>query len=110
MSGPTATTTPPTNTALARRVFERSDRVLWSLSGTGIVLHNFDRRQFLELDMLGYRLWGFLDGGRTVEQAIARAWAAFDETVPVSQAKRESWEIIEVLVENGFIEERRAGA
>jgi hypothetical protein len=108
MNGATAATASPTRKTLGKRVFERSDRVLWSVSGTGIVLHNFDRRQFLELNMLGYRLWGFLDGGRTADEAIARACAASDGSVPGAQAERESWEIMEILIENAFVEERRA--
>jgi hypothetical protein len=44
--------------------------VLWSLSPRGIVLHDLVRNAYLELDEVGYRTWGFLDGARTVEETI----------------------------------------
>lgn len=80
------------------RVLERSDTVLWTLAPGGIVLHNFALHCFLELDEVGYRLWGYLDGARTVEDAVRLVAASGDE-----EKVRET---ISTLVEYGFVTER----
>ena len=86
------------------RVLERSDTVLWSLAGDGIVLHNFVRRRFLHLDEVGYRAWAYLDGARTVEEVVALCCA--DGGRPQHTREHHVREIVETLAENGFIEER----
>lgn len=78
-------------------VLERSDTVLWTLAADGIVLHNFARHVFLELDGLGYRIWGYLDGARTVDEVVARLATGPDEEERVR-------EVIAALAANGFVE------
>lgn len=87
--------------AVDARVLERSDTVLWTLAGTGIVLHNFASRRFLELDAVGYRAWGFLDGARSADEVVASVRA--DPGPPAPEAELRA--LIEVLVEHGFVHE-----
>ncbi len=86
-------------------VLERSDVVLWTLAPPGILLHNFASRRFLQLDELGYLAWGFLDGGRTVQEVITRC-SSNGRTSKMAQ--REVRAVVKTLFQHGFIEERRA--
>lgn len=86
------------------RTFERSDSVLWTVSSPGVVLHNFARRTFLELDATGYVVWGFLDGARPVEEVVAMAVEATGGNG--DEAARRVREIVATLIEHGFVEER----
>jgi hypothetical protein len=56
-----------------RRMLQRSDNVLWSIAPPGIMLHHLGLGIYLELDALGYSLWAYLDGARTVEDAVRKA-------------------------------------
>lgn len=56
----------------ATKRLERSSDVLWSLSPTGIVLHQLRTRRYMELDRSGYYAWALLDGARTVSEVIER--------------------------------------
>jgi hypothetical protein len=78
--------------------------VLWSLAGNGIVLHNFVRRRYLYLDEVGYKAWAYLDGARTVEDVVALCCAGGARTPRARE--RHVREIVDTLVEYGFIEER----
>lgn len=84
------------------RTFERSDSVLWTVSSPGVVLHNFARRTFLELDATGYAVWGFLDGARPVDEVVAMTVEATDG----DESARRVREIVTMLIEHGFVEER----
>jgi hypothetical protein len=97
----------PQPLACDRRILERSDTVLWTLAASGIVLHNFSQRYFLELDAVGYRTWGFLDGARTVDEVVARCSAQ----APAGARERRKCErkirnIVETLATYGFVVER----
>lgn len=88
------------------RIFERSDSVLWTLAGSGAVLHNFACRTFLELDPTGYVIWGFLDGARPVEEVVTMAVEAGSERIDRSEREKRVREIVTTLIEHGFVEER----
>ncbi|MGB8510863.1 MAG: PqqD family protein [Pyrinomonadaceae bacterium] len=91
------------------RILERSDTVLWSLAQPGIVLHNFARRLYLELDEVGYRAWAYLDGARTVEEVVVRCCTRSEDGDGPSRAcERHVREIVDTLVEHRFVEERVA--
>jgi hypothetical protein len=97
----------PRRLACDQRILERSENVLWTLAPAGIVLHNFSQRYFLELDTLGYRAWGFLDGARTVDDVVARCSAQ----APAVARERRKFErkirnIVETLATYGFVVER----
>lgn len=87
------------------RFLERSDTVLWSLAPGGIVLHNYARRCFLELDQLGYRLWGLLDGARPVEEVVRSPQVA-QSGGKNGTSESAAREIVATLVAHGFVEER----
>lgn len=42
--------------------WEKSDNVLWAFTPRGIILHNFQRGAFLELDGAEHVIWSHLDG------------------------------------------------
>jgi hypothetical protein len=86
-------------------ILERSDTVLWTIAPPGIVLHNFVRRQYIQLDAVGYAAWGFLDGGRTVKEVVERC-SSKGQPDDRTQLQRHLRGIVQTLVENGFIEER----
>lgn len=89
------------------RVLERSDTVLWTLAPPGIVLHNFARRLYIELDDVGYRVWAYLDGARTIDEVVARCCA--EQTGSARSRRglaRRITQVIDTLFENGFIAER----
>lgn len=94
--------------AIGELTLERSDTVLWSLSPGGIVLHNFARRCFLELDDVGYRTWAYLDGARPVDEVVRRVC---EESSSADVGERQLGEkvngIIGTLLEHGFVAERR---
>src|SRR5438128_12225622 len=86
--------------SLDNLVLERSDTVLWTIAPPGIVLHNFARRKYIQLDKIGYAAWGLLDGARTVKEVIDRCAAGR------SQQRREVRSIVRTLTDNGFVVER----
>jgi len=90
------------------RVLERSDNVLWTIAPPGILLHNFARRRFLELDEVGYKAWGYLDGARTVDEVVARCTesAGADPKSKVANIKKVHG-IVQTLFAHGFVEERK---
>jgi len=85
------------------RILERSETVLWTIAPPGIVLHNFARRKYIQLDKTGYAAWGLLDGARTVKEVIERC--AADR----SQQRREVRSIVRTLADHGFVVERNHG-
>lgn len=85
------------------RILERSDTVLWTIAGDGILLHNFARRRYLELDALGYAAWGFLDGARTVDEVVARCTQQGRSASELRTLERRVRRFVDVLVEHGFI-------
>lgn len=89
------------NGALDSLILERSETVLWTIAPPGIVLHNFARRKFMQLDAVGYSAWGFLDGARTVGEVIER-------TTPHGKPalRKRLHSVIRTLAYNGFIVER----
>jgi hypothetical protein len=87
---------------VAQLVVERNEVVLWSLSPSGLVLHHVKRGAYLELDAAGYMLWAYLDGARTVGDAVATtARANPDHTT------RRLLDMASTLFTNGFVVERR---
>lgn len=89
------------------RMLERADHVLWSLAPPGIVLHNFKRRQFLELDAIGYLAWGYLDGARTVDEVVERCCESIaDQPHARAAAAKRLRDVVDMLASHGFIEER----
>ncbi|RSK38916.1 PqqD family protein [Hymenobacter perfusus] len=97
---------PKSSNELDERVLERSDWVLWTLAPNGIVLHNLQRRYFLELDNLGYSVWGFLDGARTVEEVINRCCSVQDNGELQPSCELHIRNMISTMAQYGFIEER----
>src|SRR5882724_371788 len=93
------------NETLGARVLERSDNVLWTVAPPGILLHNLELRLYFELDALGYVAWGFLDGGRTVDEVVSRCLERFPRTVH-EQTAADLIEIIKTLQEHGFVKDR----
>lgn len=93
---------------IGRRLLERSDTVLWTLSPGGIVLHNFAKRVFLELDEVGYRTWAFLDGARAVDEVVARVCvdSAVGNGTRTRDIEPRVREIVDTLLEHGFVVER----
>ena len=91
------------------RILERCDTVLWSLAQPGIVLHNLTRQLYLELDEVGYKVWAYLDGARTVEEVVGRCCEGGDGGGRPSRAcDRHVRDIVDTLVKYGFVEERVA--
>jgi len=96
----------PERTVEDCRVLERSDNVHWTLASKGILLHNFAHRCFLELDEVGYRAWGLLDGARSADDVVATCCAEFAGShgdTGLDQAVRD---IVNTLYSHGFIVER----
>jgi len=94
--------------SLGTRLLERSDNVLWTIAPPGILLHNFAQGRFLELDELGYKAWGYLDGARTVDEVIAQSLAAAGAASTSSAAAvKKVRTIVQTLFANGFVEERK---
>lgn len=89
----------------ARRL-ERSDTVLWSLSPKGIVLHNFVRREYIELDQTGYLLWSLLDGSRSIDQVIVMCREHQGAKLNRIPSPIKMQEIISLLFMHEFIVER----
>jgi hypothetical protein len=81
-------------------VLERSDTVLWTIAPPGIVLHNFARRQYIQLDETGYAAWALLDGARSVKEVIDRCASG------QAERRREVRSIVRTLADNGFVVER----
>lgn len=48
-------------------VLEKNDNVLWAFMPNGIILHNYERREFIELQGLEADVWAYCDGAHTVE-------------------------------------------
>jgi hypothetical protein len=97
-----------TRAAPSKITLERSDMVLWSLSPRGIVLHDLIRNAYLELDEVGYRTWGFLDGARTLEETIdlsARSIAGGRDAAVTRKVRR----AVRALQSQGFLVERTDG-
>jgi hypothetical protein len=89
------------------QILERSDTVLWTIAPPGIVLHNFARRKFLQLDAKGYAAWGFLDGARTVREVIDRCCVLSDgDDRKKGDVRQELRDIVQTLAENEFVVER----
>lgn len=103
-----ASPTPSLPPHIGGRILERSDTVLWTLSPGGIVLHNFARRVFLELDEIGYQTWGFLDGARPVDEVVARVCvdSAPGNGTVVRSIEPKVKQIVATLLEHGFVAER----
>ena|ERR1700694_1875594 len=89
------------------RVLERSETVFWTLAPPGILLHNFARRCFLELDAVGYKAWAFLDGARTVDEVVARCCKNTSDLRTQRSLARAVTGLVTTLVEYGFVEERK---
>ena len=87
------------------QVLERSNNVLWSLSPTGIVLHNVVSRTFLELDEMGYRVWGLLDGARSAGHVIK--YLAEEGSAPSKSLRRKLRDVIQTLATYGFVGTRQ---
>lgn len=85
---------------------ERSDAVLWSLSPKGIVLHNFIRREYIELDQTGYLLWCLLDGSRSIDQVITMCREQQGVKLSRIPSPKKMREIISLLFMHEFIAER----
>lgn len=90
---------------------ERSDNVLWSLTLDGIILHHLVTSRYMELDGSGYRLWGLLDGARSVDE-VTKLALGLDAPVllrgvaaSLTQDETGLLRIIEALLQNGFIVE-----
>lgn len=92
------------------RYLERSDNVFWTIAPPGILLHNFTLRYYLELDAVGYRLWGYLDGARTVDEVVDRCCEEFAGVQPRETLRRSIRDIVETLLTHGFVVERGSGA
>jgi hypothetical protein len=93
---------------LLSMLLERSDFVLWSLSPNGIVLHHLDDGIYLELDALGYLLWGLLDGGRTVEEVMQLSEELSVQRgihLELAVVRDKMRQIISVLLHNRFVVE-----
>jgi len=85
---------------------ERCDTVLWSLAPGGMVLHNVVSGLYLELDPLGYRVWGLLDGAHSASE-IRRICAVGTPDCAGMQARVD--QIIETLLQYGYVEARDHG-
>lgn len=90
---------------------ERSDNVLWSLTPSGIILHDLLTGRYMELDGSGYRLWSLLDGARSVDEVVKLAPSLDAPTLlrgvaPDSpQDDAGMLRTIDALLQNGFIGE-----
>lgn len=84
---------------------ERGDSVLWSLSPRGIILHELSYGKYLELDAIGYGVWGFLDGARPLREVVDLCLSRFGDK-PAPTVRRQVRRIVNVLLEHGFIMER----
>ncbi len=99
----------PPKAAQDNRKMERSDSVLWTLSPTGIVLHNFRIRRYLELDQVGYRAWALLAGARTVDEVIERSVPGSTSTRSATALSRRLRQTIQTMAAHGFLQERPDG-
>ena len=98
-------TTVASSTEIGNHLLERGDTVLWTLTGHGIILHNFASHRFLELDEIGYRTWGYLDGARPVDEVISCVLAGgFDPPRDGLEVRA----LITGLFEYGFVRQRRS--
>lgn len=95
--------------ALARRPqaalrWEKADTVLWAFTPEGIVLHNFARGLFVELDGPGEVVWARLDGAHAPE-AIAEALREEPAWAAVSRARRLRFvnRLVANLADGGFL-------
>jgi hypothetical protein len=92
----------PAQSSFGDLYLERSDCVFWTLAPPGILLHNFARRRFVELDSTGYLAWGYLDGARTVTEVVMRCVArAPARSRPA--ARRKTLQLVRTLFDNGFV-------
>jgi hypothetical protein len=95
------------STEIGKHLLERGDTVLWTLTGHGVILHNFASHLFLELDEVGYRTWGYLDGARPVDEVISCVAAGGSDS---PSDRREVGALIAVLLEHGFVQQRHSDA
>ena len=97
---------PPPDAAPAnsddRRLLQRSEDVLWSIAPPGVMLHHLGLGVYLELDALGYALWAYLDGARSVDEAVLQAAGAVGGDGSLANA----WEMLSTLDHYGFVIER----
>lgn len=89
---------------VAPALWEKADTVLWAFTPDGIVLHNFARGLYLDLDAGAHVVWSYLDGVHTTA-AIAdklcetAAFAGMSKPGRIRQVKR----VMADLAAGGFI-------
>lgn len=96
------------STDIGTYLLERGDTVLWTLTGHGVILHNFASHQFLELDETGYCAWAYLDGARSVKDVIECVLAARCDASDAPSARRRLGALIAALFEHGFVRQADA--
>jgi len=85
--------------------FEKNERVLWAFMPNGIVLHNFERRQFVELTDLDAQVWAYCDGSHTLAEIcnlLAINHNGHGDAVDIRIKS-----IFEELLSGGFLVERK---
>lgn len=85
--------------------FEKSEQVLWAFMPNGIVLHNFNQREFIELTDLDAQVWAYCDGSRTLTEIcglLATKGNGHDQEV----ASRIQC-VFDDLLRGGFLVERK---
>ena len=57
---------------LVLECWEKADSVLWAFTPTGIILHNFQKGAFIQLDGPEHLIWSHLDGVHSDEDIVAK--------------------------------------
>lgn len=89
--------------------WEKADSVLWAFTPHGIILHNFERSAFLELDGPAHMIWSFLDGLHGDDDIVDKL-AAVPELAGSGPDMRRDLvrRVLSDLVEGGFLVRRTA--
>lgn len=85
-------------------MWEKADTVLWAFTPDGIVLHNFARGLYVELDGPGHLVWSYLDGVHS-SGAIAELLGRTPEYAQATRARQMRFvqQVVDELADGGFI-------
>jgi hypothetical protein len=84
--------------------FEKSEHVLWAFMPNGIVLHNFKRREFIELTDLDAQVWAYCDGSRTLTEICSLLATNQNGTEEALHGRIQG--VFDQLLRGGFLAER----
>jgi hypothetical protein len=83
-------------------LFEKSDDVLWAFLPNGIILHQFSRRQFIELEGIDADIWRYCDGTRNgIDMSVLIA--PLTDRVGAGQMHEHVASVLASLFDGGFV-------